>query len=149
MEIELPHVADVEKGGLLPAPAVFGQNALVLDRHIPATERRHQGLQTNMFVHKGGRSQLFHGNSWGRARLHAIFDPASIAIILGVALLRLRCCSIGRTKSDINPGAPDWHFRKKTADQFKLFGSFCKSISGLMAKSSLRSCFWAAFSVLI
>jgi len=42
LEDELPHVADIEKCGLFPAPFVLGDDPFVLDRHVPSAKGRHQ-----------------------------------------------------------------------------------------------------------
>ena len=59
-EEELPHVADVEQRGLLPAPAVLGDDPLVLDRHVPAAEGGHQGLQIPVSANEGCFPEQLH-----------------------------------------------------------------------------------------
>ena len=58
---ELAHVADVEEGGLLPAPAVFGEDPpLVLDRHVPAAEGGQEGLLFPMSANEGCFPEQLH-----------------------------------------------------------------------------------------
>src|SRR6185369_941804 len=45
---ELSHMADIEERGLGAAPAMFGDDPLVLDRHVPTAKWCHQRIQGAM-----------------------------------------------------------------------------------------------------
>ncbi len=46
--LDLPHVTDIEQSGTLAHGHVFGGDAGVFDRHIPAAERNHPGAEGAM-----------------------------------------------------------------------------------------------------
>ena len=44
-DLALAHVGHVEQAGVFAGPAVLGQDALILDRHVIAAEAHHPGPQ--------------------------------------------------------------------------------------------------------
>ncbi|MNY35550.1 hypothetical protein D3C86_1699660 [compost metagenome] len=64
----LAHVRDVKQAGVFAGPAVLGQDAFVLDRHVIAAEADHAGAQRAVRgVERGGLQGLVaHRASSGR-----------------------------------------------------------------------------------
>jgi hypothetical protein len=56
-------MADVENGGLFPAPSVLGQYPFVLDRHVPTAEWGHKRFESQVFLQERSMLEHFHNLS--------------------------------------------------------------------------------------
>ena len=79
-DLALAHVRHVEQAGVFAGPAVLGQDALILDRHVIAAEAHHPGSQSAVRGVQGrglqglvGHGSGFHGRVWWRSS--AVFAP--------------------------------------------------------------------------
>ena len=73
-DLALAHVRDVEQAGMLAGPAVLGQHALVLDRHVIAAEADHAGSQRAVRGVQGRGLERFRrscGQGFQRSRVEA------------------------------------------------------------------------------
>ena len=62
-DLALAHVRHVEQASVLARPAVFGQDAFVLHRHVIAAEPDHAGAQRAVRGIENGRLQRFMGHA--------------------------------------------------------------------------------------